>query len=152
LKNDTDLSRISYKQTKQKKDMFNRQTVSNPDVPDSTVIKQLSIENGKLKSEIQYLENELANKNRAIEAFKKWQRQVTQRTIWEWIREAKNLQEPLLTNESANTLRELVTAVGNIKQIKSNLKSLLKATDKVANNKEIQELIKDTEEDGDNKS
>lgn len=127
--------------------MSNKQITSNPDVPDRAVIKQLLIENGKLKSEIQYLENELANKNKAIKAFKKWQRDVTQRNIYEWLREARNLQEPLFSVDTANALRELIPLTGNLKQIKHNMKTVLKVMEKLNNNIEIQRLLNDTEEE-----
>ena len=63
---------------------------SNPQVPDSTIIKHLSIENGKLKSEIAYLEDKLKRQEHAIKDFKVWQSKVCERNYDYWLSVAKD--------------------------------------------------------------
>ena len=126
--------------------MSNKQITSNPDVPDRAVIKQLLIENGKLKSEIQYLENELANKNRAIKAFKKWQRDVTQRNIQEWLNEAVNLEKPVLSIEVANKIKNLTKIGNSIMSHRNKMISFAQTIQTLLQDDEIQQLLKETEE------
>lgn len=63
----------------------------NKDIPIETVLKHTLIENGKLKSEIQYLEAELEAKNNAIEAFKKWQTRMKEYKAAYWLTEGIKL-------------------------------------------------------------
>lgn len=127
--------------------MSNRQTMSNPDVPDRAVIKQLLIENGKLKSEVQYLENELANKNKAIKAFKKWQAGVTQRNIQDWLSEAVNLEKPILSIEVANKIKNLTKIGNSIMSHRNKMISFAQTIKSLLQDDEIQELLKETEEE-----
>ena len=126
--------------------MSNKQIMSNPDVPDRAVIKQLLIENGKLKSEVQYLESELANKNKAIKAFKKWQRDVTQRNIQEWLNEAVNLEKPILSIEVANKIKNLTKIGNSIMSHRNKMISFAQTIKSLLQDDEIQELLKETEE------
>lgn len=96
----------------------------NKDVPVESVLKQVLIENGKLKSEIDYLNNELQAKNRAIEAFKIWQGKVAKRSIQYWLVDHVNLLNEPLSDEAVNILRRLL---GNKDSYKRKLKSLVKS-------------------------
>ena len=96
----------------------------NKDVPVESVLKQVLIENGKLKSEIDYLNNELQAKNRAIEAFKIWQGKVAKRSIQYWLVDHVNLLNEPLSDEAVNILRRLL---GNKDSYKHKLKSLVKS-------------------------
>lgn len=96
----------------------------NKDVPVESVLKQVLIENGKLKSEIDYLNNELQAKNRAIEAFKIWQGNVAKRNIQYWLVDHVNLLNEPLSNEAVTILRRLL---GNKDSYKRKLKSLVKS-------------------------
>ena len=121
------------------------QVLQNPDVPAEAIVKQLLVENGQLKSEIQYLENELANKNRAIKEFKKWQRDITQRTIEQWLKEATNLEEPLLSKEAYERIKSFMGVIGQAKTVLSRHKAVLKALDKFTQDSEIQQLLNNKE-------
>ena len=121
------------------------QVLNNPDVPAEAIVKQLLVENGQLKSEIQYLENELANKNRAIKAFKKWQRDVTERTIEQWLKEATNLEEPLLSEDAYKRIKSFMGVIGQVKTLLSRHKAVIKALDKFTQDSEIQQLLNNKE-------
>ena len=121
------------------------QVLNNPDVPAEAIVKQLLVENGQLKSEIQYLENELANKNRAIKAFKKWQRDVTERTIEQWLKEATNLEEPLLSEDAYKRIKSFMGVIGQAKTLLSRHKAVIKALDKFTQDSEIQQLLNNKE-------
>lgn len=67
------------------------------EVPDSTIIKCLTLENEKLKAELE-------TKNKAIDKFKKWQKQMVIFKIGQWIGQAKQiLEDP----QDLDTLEEL---------------------------------------------
>lgn len=57
------------------------------EVPPETIIRRLSIENGKLKSEIDELKDKLERKDKAIAAFKKWQSKVAEYKWQYWLQE-----------------------------------------------------------------
>ena len=61
--------------------------VMNPDVPESTIIRQLVEENRKLRVQVHNLEGELATKNRAIAGFKKWQKDIAGYKYNYWLNE-----------------------------------------------------------------
>lgn len=61
--------------------------IMNPDVPESTIIRQLVEENRKLKHKVANLENELAHKKRAILGFKEWQKNVAEYKYNYWLGE-----------------------------------------------------------------
>lgn len=63
----------------------------NNDVPIEAAFKQLLIENGKLKSEIEYLEHELELKTKAIDKFKEWQKKMAEFKAKEWLDEGIRL-------------------------------------------------------------
>lgn len=64
--------------------------IMNPDVPESTIIKQLVEENSKLKQKVANLEGDLASKKRAILAFKKWQKDIAGYNYRYWLGEGLN--------------------------------------------------------------
>lgn len=80
----------------------------NKDVPDKTIIRHLSIENGKLKSEIQYLEDEIVRRDKAIEAFKHWQSRVAEYKWDYWLGEGISLMENPPSKDSVERLRSLL--------------------------------------------
>jgi len=49
------------------------------EVPPETIIRHMTIERGKLLSEIDELKDQLARKDAAIASFKKWQSKVAER-------------------------------------------------------------------------
>ena len=61
--------------------------IMNPDVPESTIIRQLVEENSKLKQKVANLEGKLATKERAILAFKKWQKDIAGYKYNYWLNE-----------------------------------------------------------------
>lgn len=69
----------------------------NKDVPIQTAqrhrINELELQIGKLKSEVEYLENELSLKNKAIQDFKKWQSKVAKYNYRYWFSEGLKLAE-----------------------------------------------------------
>lgn len=87
-----------------------RDNMRNEDVPESAIIKQLLIENGKLKSEIAYLESELKNKNEAIKAFKQWQTKVAEYKYHYWLNKGLEL---LQERPSEKLLYQLRSVLGN---------------------------------------
>lgn len=80
----------------------------NKDVPASAVIKQLLVENGKLKSEIAHLESELANKNNAIEAFKDWQKRLAKYKFEYWLSEGIKILDNPPSDKEINRLRAIL--------------------------------------------
>lgn len=80
----------------------------NKDVPDSAIIKQLLVENGKLKSEIAHLESELANKNNAIAAFKDWQKRVAKYKFEYWLSEGIKILDNPPSDRELNRLRSIL--------------------------------------------
>lgn len=62
----------------------------NKDVPIETILKHALIENGKLKSEVAYLEDKVKRQEMAINDFKKWQSKVVERNYMYWIAAAKD--------------------------------------------------------------
>ena len=67
------------------------------EVPDSTIIKCLTLENEKLKAELE-------TKNKAIDKFKKWQKEMIVFKISKWIGQAKQI---LSDPQDLDTLEEL---------------------------------------------
>lgn len=103
----------------------------NKDVPIETILKHVLVENGKLKSEIQYLENELAIRNRQIKAFKKWQAEYTQKSYQYWLDYAQGLayeNKIPIDQERIKAARKILT---NYDNYKSMLKQLQVACDKI---------------------
>ena len=121
------------------------QVLQNPDVPAEAIVKQLLVENGQLKSEIQYLENELANKNRAIKAFKKWQRDVTERKIQDWLDEALNFETPILSIEVANKIKNLVKNGNSILSHRKKIESFAQTVKSLLEEDEIRQLLNNKE-------
>ena len=94
---------------------------ANKDVPIESAFKHLLVENGKLKSEIQYLENELANKNKAIEAFKAWQKKAVLFNLEDWY----NKGMALLKREGTEEELQLREKYKVLKSFKDSQKALL---------------------------
>lgn len=80
----------------------------NKDVPDSAIIKQLSIENGKLKSEIAHLESKLENKDNAISAFKDWQKRVAKYQFQYWLSEGVKILDNPPSEKELHRLRSIL--------------------------------------------
>lgn len=82
--------------------------LSNKDVPAEAVLKQVLIENGQLKSEIDYLKNELENRDKAIAAFKVWQSRVAKYNVDYWLNEGYKLVGEPIDEERVKHIRSLV--------------------------------------------
>lgn len=80
----------------------------NKDVPESAVIKQLLVENGKLKSEISHLESELANKENAISSFKNWQKCMAKYKFEYWLSEGIKILDNPPSDKVINRLRAIL--------------------------------------------
>lgn len=112
------------------------QTQWNKDLPAEAVLKQVLIEKGKLESEVQYLESELAMKNKAIEEFKKWQAKVAERSIYYWLTEGWTFlgydDFPEETNQNlrdmARELENFCTAIKKMKKKQEAFKNTLQRT------------------------
>ena len=70
----------------QKISNMGKERISN-DIPIEAVLKQTLIENGKLRSEIEYLESELCRLKDAVAAFKVWQGKVATYKWQYWLNE-----------------------------------------------------------------
>lgn len=125
---------------------MHRGKINNKDVPDDAIIRQLLVENGKLKSEIEYLEYQLKVKNDAITKFKKWQADVVRYKIQYWLTEGIKLLDEPISDEAVNLMRRLC---GNITLFRKRLKQLIyayesyrKVFEKTKGNQEILNLLK----------
>lgn len=125
---------------------MHRGKINNKDVPDDAIIRQLLVENGKLKSEIEYLEYQLKVKNDAITKFKKWQSDVVRYKIQYWLTDGIKLLDEPISDEAVNLMRRLC---GNISLFRKSLKRLIytyesyrKVFEKTKGNQEILNLLK----------
>lgn len=125
---------------------MHRGKMNNKDVPDDAIIRQLLVENGKLKSEIEYLEYQLKVKNDAITKFKKWQADVVRYKIQYWLTDGIKLLDEPISDEAVNLMRRLC---GNITLFRKSLKRLInayesyrKVFEKTKGNQEILNLLK----------
>ena len=98
----------------------------NKDVPQEAIIKQLLIENGKLKSEVAFLESELESKNKAIAAFKEWQKNVADRNYLYWLNEAVNIMHERPSDKILGKIRSLVTDSYACKKMETQLERISK--------------------------
>lgn len=78
------------------------------EVPPETVIRHMTIERGKLLSEIDELKDQLARKDAAIAAFKKWQSKVADYKWHYWLSEGIKLMETPPETEMLNALKKLL--------------------------------------------
>ena len=104
----------------------------NKDVPDSAIIKQLLVENGKLKSEIAYLESELDNKKKAIAAFKEWQSKVAEYNYHYWLNKGVELLHERPSEDVLHQLRSVLTCHSNYCKLFKRVRAVLKTLDKAA--------------------
>ena len=77
-------------------------------VPPETVIRHMVIERGKLLAEIDELKDQLARKDEAIAAFKKWQSKVADFKWHYWLSEGIKLMEKPPEAEMLNALKKLL--------------------------------------------
>lgn len=77
----------------------------NKDVPRETIMRHVLLENGKLKSEVDYLKNELEKRDKMIAAFKKWQSKVCEYKWRYWLTNGVALAEE---KPDKNVLHQLV--------------------------------------------
>lgn len=119
----------------------------NEDVPDSTVIKHLSLENGKLKSEIAHLENELANKEKVISEFKEWQKRMVRYKFEYWLSEGIRILNNPPSDKILNRLRSIhgisVIYDNHLKKLEKRYESLMR----VINSENKNNLLKDFHDD-----
>ena len=78
------------------------------EVPPETVIRHMAIERGKLLAEIDELKDQLARKDKAIEAFKKWQSRVADYKWHYWLNEGVKLMEEPPDKAMLNALKNLL--------------------------------------------
>jgi len=116
----------------------------NKDVPDSAVIRQLSIENGKLKAEIDFLREELDRKNKAIEAFKKWQSKVATFHVNYWLTDGIRLIDNPPSAEAVRKLRRIISKTsildGRMQSIERSYQSLIDHIQNASEDEEIKQL------------
>lgn len=103
----------------------------NNDVPEETTLRYVLMENGKLKSEIEYLEHEINRlhntidmQNKAIKDFKKWQSRVAQYKWDYWLNEGFKLMENLPSQELIDALRRLFCSHANMRRFVKKIDSL----------------------------
>lgn len=104
----------------------------NKEVPDSAIIKQLLIENGKLKSEIAYLESELENKDKAIAAFKEWQAKVASYNYHYWLNKGLELMNERPSEELLFQLRSVLCNHTTYAKLLKRIEGMVKRFDKFA--------------------
>ena len=112
----------------------------NKDLPDWVVekykIKKILQEYGELQSEVAYLKYELEQKNKAINAFKKWQRRSAEYNYQYWLHEGIKLLEEQPEEREFKALFQLMngwelfksrfkTILGNIKNMEEARTTLL---------------------------
>lgn len=125
------------------------------DVPDRTILRYVLRENGALKAEneelqdkIKLLERQLANKAKAISAFKEWQSKVAEYNVEYWLNQGIELLKEPPKKELIKALRQYVCTYHTYKDKIHTLISLIqKLEDK---RKVFEEIIKQEIEDGTN--
>jgi len=78
------------------------------EVPPETVIRHMAIERGKLLAEIDELKDQLARKDEAIAAFKRWQSRVADYKWHYWLSEGIKLMEEPPDKAMINCLQNLL--------------------------------------------
>lgn len=81
----------------------------NEDVPAEAILRQVLIENGKLKSEIDELKDTLARRDAAIAAFKKWQGKMATYKWQYWFHEGLKLADEKPDDSVLVKMRSLFT-------------------------------------------
>lgn len=103
----------------------------NKDVPIQTAqryrIRELEVEVGKLKSEVQYLESELALKNKAIKDFKKWQGRVASYNYKYWLTEGYKLIEELIDEQLHHDMLKFLCSLERYNKYKNKIVNLYTA-------------------------
>ena len=102
-------------------------------VPAETRLHYVLVENGKLKAEIEHLEEELIRQEKAISAFKKWQRKVVERKFEFWINSAKEIIGEGIEREEC---RELIRFFKAYEAYNGTINSLLRDKEKMETNAE----------------
>ena len=82
----------------------------NEDVPDETIIRQLTNENRKLRMQVGELKTAVNNKDNAIKSFKKWQANVADYKWQYWLSNGIKLMNEAPDESLVKQLRELLTA------------------------------------------
>lgn len=118
----------------------------NKDIPESAVIKQLLIENGKLKSEIAYLESELESRNKAIAAFKDWQTRLAAYKYKYWLDKGVELLRERPSEELLHQLRSVLALHTTYGKLIRRIDVILKRFDKIAERGLLEAEIKRIEE------
>jgi len=114
----------------------------NEDVPVEAVLKQVLIENGKLKAEICELKDTLARRDAAIKAFKEWQSNICERSYKYWLKEGLDM---VHNHPNAQVVESLRGLLGNnraldkrIKEIERLYGNLLKCGDRLIKSQETE--------------
>lgn len=122
------------------------------DVPAETILKyvlkekgELQAENEELKFKLKQYEQQLANKAKAITAFKEWQAKVAEYNYSYWLNQGVELMQeipnPTLTNALRRFLGKNDTAKKQIKKLLSSLQSVESLRDTLEKelNKQLEE-------------
>lgn len=125
---------------------YRKYSTNNSDVPAEAALRAASLEIGKLKSEIAYLESELSKKNEAIAAFKKWQVRSAEYHYQYWLVEGIRLmgKDPMdeRTRSLVRLLKQNELLAGRAHTIENTYNNYMKARASFAENfkEEINEL------------
>lgn len=111
----------------EKKD-YRPYSTQNNDIPPETILKHVLIENGKLKSEVAYLEDCLQKKEEAIKAFKEWQRQAAKWNYAYWLTEGLRLIDEQPEDEKYRHLRSIL---GTFELFRATLRSMEKTYQRI---------------------
>ena len=97
----------------------------NKDVPIQTAqrhrIRELELQVGKLKSEVAYLESELASRDKAIKAFKKWQSRVASYKRDYWLHEGLKLIEEPIDEQLHQDMLSFLSQLGRYDKYKNKI-------------------------------
>lgn len=118
----------------------------NEDLPIEAVVKNLLIERDNLKRENGQLRHELNNKCNAIKSFKKWQRESVKWNILQWIHEATKLEEPVLSIEVANKIKNIVKTGSSLISMRSKEISFAQSIKAFMEQDEIKKLLEQENE------
>lgn len=126
------------------------------DVPAETILKyvlkekgELQAENEELKFKLKQYEQQLANKAKAITAFKEWQAKVAEYNYSYWLNQGielmKEMPNPTLTNALRRFLEKNDLAKKQIKKLLSQLQSVASLRDTLE--KELNEQLEEKSND-----
>lgn len=123
------------------------------EVPDKTILRYVLRENGALKAEneelqekIKLLERQLANKAKAISAFKEWQSKVAEYNVEYWLNQGIELMKEPPKKELIKALRQYVCTYHTYKDKVNTLISLIQKLE--AKREVFEKVIKQEIEDG----